>query len=187
MQCGTHLKSISAVINGCIDCMIIYKITNKITGKVYIGQTVRTLQKRWKQHVNAKDSLVIHNSIRKYGVENFTVEQIDIACSRDELNKKEIYWISFYNSLYPNGYNLTSGGNQYTLSEKSKEKCGDSFRGKFGKEHNRSKPVKCIETGKIFGSINEVEREMNIDHRLISRCLVGKRKTTGGYHWCYIE
>lgn len=93
--------------------MIIYKSTNNITGKIYIGQTTHTLDKRIKGHI--KESKIESNrpfmlSINKYGEDNFTFEIIDTANNIDELNDKEIYWINFYNSVSPNGYNLTGGG-----------------------------------------------------------------------------
>ena len=93
--------------------MIIYKSTNKITGKIYIGQTTHTLDKRIKGHI--KESKIESNrpfmlSINKYGEDNFEFETIDSADNLDELNNKEIYWIDFYNSVSPNGYNVTGGG-----------------------------------------------------------------------------
>lgn len=93
--------------------MIIYKSTNKITGKIYVGQTTHTLDKRIKSHL--KESKIESNrpfmlSINKYGEDNFTFETIDSANNLDELNDKEIYWIDFYNSVSPNGYNVTGGG-----------------------------------------------------------------------------
>ena len=93
--------------------MIIYKSTNKITGKIYIGQTTHTLDKRIKGHI--KESKIESNrpfmlSINKYGEDNFTFETIDSANNLDELNDKEVYWINFYNSVVPNGYNVTGGG-----------------------------------------------------------------------------
>ena len=93
--------------------MIIYKSTNKITGKIYIGQTTHTLDKRIKGHINEskKDkNRPFLLSINKYGVDNFTFETIDSANNLDELNDKEIYWVNFYNSVSPNGYNVTGGG-----------------------------------------------------------------------------
>lgn len=167
--------------------MIIYKVTNIINGKIYIGQTKQSLIRRWKQHVNNKDNAPFHNAIRKYGAENFTVEQIDVACSSEELNLKEIRWISYYNSIFPYGYNMTTGGQEgKSLCNEARKKCGNSFRGKFGSKHNRSLSIICIETGVIYGSINEAERTLGIDHRNIARVLKGKRKTCGGYHWKYI-
>jgi len=93
--------------------MIIYKSTNKITGKIYIGQTTNTLDKRIKSHL--KESKIDSNrpfmlSINKYGIDNFIFEMIDSSDNLDELNDKEIYWINFYNSVSPNGYNVTGGG-----------------------------------------------------------------------------
>ena len=96
---------------------IIYKITNKINNKVYIGQVVakKGLAKRWKRHVDTAKSganYLISIAIRKYGEDNFTIEEIDTADSREELNEKEIYWISYYQSFTDRnkGYNMTSGG-----------------------------------------------------------------------------
>jgi len=93
--------------------MIIYKSTNKITGKIYIGQTTKNLEQRIKGHI--KESKIDSNrpfmlSINEYGEDNFTFETIDSANNLDELNDKEVYWINFYNSVSPNGYNVTGGG-----------------------------------------------------------------------------
>jgi len=93
--------------------MIIYKSTNKITGKIYIGQTKHALDTRIKNHM--KESKQESNrpfmlSINKHGIDNFTFETIDSANNSDELNDKEIYWINFYDSVFPNGYNVTGGG-----------------------------------------------------------------------------
>lgn len=66
--------------------MIIYKITNKFTGEMYIGQTKRTLLARWKAHcadVNSSISCFkLQQAIKEYGKESFTVEQIDVAATR---------------------------------------------------------------------------------------------------------
>ena len=95
---------------------VIYKITNKINHKIYIGQTRVTEPQRWQQHVwyanncPNRDSLLLCYAIRKYGKENFQREIIE-ECDNDLLNKREIYWINYYNSTDKNvGYNLTLGG-----------------------------------------------------------------------------
>lgn len=93
--------------------MLIYKITNLINNKIYIGLTARTIEERWKQHVNQskKKNYYIARTIRKYGKENFKIEQIDKAYSIKELKSKEKYWIAKYQSNNRNiGYNLTDGG-----------------------------------------------------------------------------
>ena len=98
----------------------IYKYTNKINGKVYIGQT-NNLQKRFNGHkseaFNPKSkgyNLPFHCAIRKYGIKNFiyeVLEEIEDGESQDFINDREIFFIAFYHSLTTeNGYNLTVGG-----------------------------------------------------------------------------
>jgi group I intron endonuclease len=90
--------------------MLIYKITNLITGKFYIGQTRMPLKRRWAVHKASKRTSPLTSSIKKYGVDNFKIEEICKASSQDELNRLEVYYISSYKSLYPLGYNLSKGG-----------------------------------------------------------------------------
>lgn len=87
---------------------IIYKITNKVNGKSYIGQTRYTIEFRWKQHQHKKDNTYFHNAIHKYGVDNFSIEILE-ECDIEELNQKEIFYIAKYDT-FKNGYNLTIGG-----------------------------------------------------------------------------
>ena len=92
---------------------IIYKVTNKITNREYIGQTIHSLEYRWKNHIRAAkrgSSLYFHKALRKYGIENFIIEQIAEANSKQELNELEIKYIQEYNCLIPNGYNTSTGG-----------------------------------------------------------------------------
>lgn len=94
----------------------IYKITNNINKKVYIGQSVR-IRKRW---IAEKNSAFNENSesyetylsraFRKYGIENFSFQIIE-ECEQSQLNEREVYWISYYKSNNENfGYNLNPGG-----------------------------------------------------------------------------
>lgn len=112
--------------------MIIYKVTNRINNKIYIGQTIQPLMTRWRKHCNKKRGcFALHNAIIKYGAINFTVEQIDIACSREELDQKEIYWIKYYDSMNPQkGYNLTSGGKHCEISDDVKHRLSEKNKGK---------------------------------------------------------
>ena len=76
--------------------MVVYKITNLITGKLYIGQTVQTLEQRWKQHlvfVNRNKNTKLSNTIRKYGPQSFIIELIEEAPDQQTLNEREQYWI----------------------------------------------------------------------------------------------
>ena len=121
--------------------MIVYKITNKINGKIYIGQTIRPLIVRWKHHCNPanKNCTALHRAIQKYGRDMFTVEQIDVACDRDELDTKERYWINYYDCIAPKGYNLRLGGEHHIVSEETRYKLGNGNRGRRYSEEIRKK------------------------------------------------
>ena len=93
----------------------IYKFTNKINNKSYIGQSIN-IDARRKQHIASSYyplsntyNTAFHQAIRKYGVDNFNFEVLTI-CTVEELDTLEKYYISKYNSIVPNGYNMTPGG-----------------------------------------------------------------------------
>jgi len=90
----------------------IYLIKNLTNGKMYIGQTVKKISLRFSEHCsNAKKEkdlgMIITRAIKKYGKENFTIEEIDVAYNQKQLNLLEGIYISWFNTLKPNGYNLT--------------------------------------------------------------------------------
>lgn len=89
--------------------MIVYKITSRTTGKVYIGVTIRKFDERMRNHKNNKSKTKFYNAIRKYGWEDFDKEIIEQCDNLQDLFYKEIYWIEQYNS-YKSGYNSTPGG-----------------------------------------------------------------------------
>lgn len=87
---------------------IIYRITNTVNGKFYIGQTIRELQDRWRHHCKdaRRGSLThFHRAIRKYGTDAFSIEILE-ETSSDILDDRERYWIA---KLHPS-YNMTEGG-----------------------------------------------------------------------------
>lgn len=93
---------------------IIYKYTNKINGKSYIGQTIQSLNKRHNRHLydSKNDNLYFHKALQKYGVDNFELIIIEDNINIEELDDKEKYWIKYYDTFYlnDNGYNMTEGG-----------------------------------------------------------------------------
>lgn len=95
----------------------IYKISNDINDKVYIGQTKQLLHQRWSMHKQHSKTLpfILYKAMRKYGIEHFSIEEIE-ECDDEKLNEREIYWISYYDS-YNNGYNMNPGGNYRTPYE----------------------------------------------------------------------
>jgi group I intron endonuclease len=110
--------------------MIVYVITNKINGKMYIGQTVASLKKRWSDHCQ-KSSMcrVLLAAIKKYGRENFDVKVLTYCNSLEEMNHREQYYITLFNTLAPNGYNLMAGGKNSIRSEETKQKMSASQLG----------------------------------------------------------
>lgn len=137
--------------------LIIYKATNLINGKVYIGQTINTLEYRKNQHFREakskrRNTVYFHNALNKYGYDNFKFEEIDSANSQKELDEKERYWIKYYDSNNKNiGYNLDSGGQSGGVkSEETKRKIGETTKVKWSNpdtaEKMRNGLLKGVET-----------------------------------------
>lgn len=113
--------------------MIIYKATNKINRKSYVGQTRLSLKQRKRLHIDhAKKKLFksyFHNAIRKYGEKNFVWEVLISVKDRDELMNFERHYIKSLNTKIPKGYNLTDGGEcligdkNPMFGKKQSEKC----------------------------------------------------------------
>lgn len=115
---------------------VIYKATNKINGKIYIGQTIKKLQTRKLSHINAglakRDNNIFHNSIRKHGEDNFTWEIVEFCDSKGELDDMEFHYIKQYDSLLPKGYNMTAGGGgmlNYKITEEHRKNLSESHKG----------------------------------------------------------
>lgn len=91
----------------------IYLISNDVNSKLYVGQTIQNLNKRFNGHCcysksDRSANMYIKRAIHKYGRDKFHITLLE-ECPIDLLNEREKYWISFYDS-YNNGYNLTKGG-----------------------------------------------------------------------------
>ena len=132
--------------------MWIYKITNIQNNKVYIGQTIPPIEQRFKRHLNDALNNILDThfarAIRKYGKENFIIEQIDEAQTQDELNQKEQYCIRYYNSV-EEGYNETDaiskcGGNTYqSKTEEEMEVIKEKIRQtKIGSKNPMARKIK---------------------------------------------
>lgn len=88
----------------------IYCITNKINGKKYIGKTERTLEDRFEGHLRGAkygNQTYLYRAMRKHGEDNFVIEQIEECQNVDE---REQFWITEFDTLIPSGYNMTKGG-----------------------------------------------------------------------------
>lgn len=163
---------------------IIYKLKNKINGKIYIGQTIRSLDERIAEH--SRKNTIISRAIKKYGIENFIVSVIDEGKTIDELNKKEIHWISHYSSVIPNGYNQCYGGGNtvgYHHKKEHKmimsEKKNGMYLGEenpfFGKTHSDEQKKKWSKQrkGKDMSKVTEASLEktrvkvINLDNGIV--------------------
>lgn len=147
--CGVHKNLFDFynqyIINNLLECsnrfstlirvkyMIIYKITNKQTDKIYIGQTHRDINKYW------GSGHYIENAIKKYGTDAFTKEILCYCSSQEELNEKEIFYINEFNCIWPNGYNLRDGGSRGKFSEITKQKIREATKRQFANPETRQR------------------------------------------------
>lgn len=154
--------------------MLIYKITNNINNKCYIGQTIKSADERWKEHKahafgahknDVKKSL--YCAMRKYGIENFSFEVLqDNIDNYEQLDKAEIYWISFYNSfLY--GYNETQGGQLYHTYLPNKDIINDYMKTKSARKT-------AINFGIDHATVDDILNRHNIS-RFTHRQATGKK------------
>ena len=151
--------------------MIIYKATNKVNGKSYIGMTSYTLEFRKRDHYNCAMRhafhSVFHHAIRKYGFDAFTWEEIDNAMFYDDLQEKEKYWIKHYDT-YNNGYNLTIGGEGVTGADRRGEKSSTALL----TDQQALEIIKLLIDGEM--SEKEIAEIYNVSIGIISRINSGK-------------
>ena len=140
----------------------------------YVVLTTNSIEERWQKHQkNAKNNsdFVIHKALRKYGIENFTIEEIE-QTEDFLLEEREKYWIKYYEThLTKNGYNMTWGGE--TCSESLKKKCYQyDITGKYIKE---------------FESVSAACREVSGQSIVanILKAINGDIRIAYGYRWSY--
>lgn len=149
---------------------VIYKITNKVNNKVYIGQTTR--KGGFDERYGYNFFKNIHNkhlkrSVEKYGESNFEIDkEFYIAYSKEELNNKEKYYIDLFKSNdYNYGYNIKAGGdNVGTILGKNRAEI----------LLRQGKPIFCKNTCEIFLSFTDVEFKYNIPSQTIRRICNGE-------------
>ena len=177
---------------------VIYKATNLINGKAYIGQTIN-FQERKAAHLNPNcpHKYAFQRAIQKYGKNAFKWEILEDNIPQELLNEREIYWIAYYDTYGPQGYNLTIGGdNNGQLQKWSLEHPEERLE--YIKKANEatSKPVLCVELDLIFPSTAAAERwskssdnpnGKTAHHSHIGRVCRGERQTCGGYHWKFVN
>lgn len=176
----------------------IYKITNKISGKCYIGQAI-DIRKRIQQHIAACDrnsKLVLYQAMRKYGMEQFEVSVLVIINLfgktqdeiKKELNAQEIFYITLYES-YLKGYNSTPGGDSGRLgfrhSEQTIQKIKDAhknYKPKYAFDVSR-KTIAYDLLNKVFiegESISDISHKTQVDYRSIGHICNNTNYKYGG-------
>lgn len=168
---------------------VVYVIENLENGKKYIGQTTRLdLSERFREHCGNSTTSVcpkLRNAIKKYGKDCFIIEPLWTSniCDQQELDNKEIEMIEKYDTLNPNGYNLTKGGmggrhsdeTKILISEKSKQAWdlkGDQYR-KERKERGRTEESKQ----KVSETLKELFKNNTELREKISQGNKGKKRT----------
>lgn len=156
----------------------IYCITNSINSKVYIGQTKTSVKERYATHLRCVRSsngcnYLLYLAMRKYGVNNFSVETIEciFSDSKDDLQRqlddREIFYIKKRGSLKPGGYNMTLGGNSPPIS-------------------SQIPVMKLSEDGivlAVYESIADASRQNNISTNTIRHALTSASHYSSGFYW----
>lgn len=172
---------------------IIYCAYNKLNGKRYIGQTVQRLCERRCAHYGKVSAPYFHHALLKYKYEDWEWKIIDSGIGQKELNDKETFWISFFDTTNPNkGYNLRAGGQDGHQTVEEIKHARERFMEEHGKDRRNTerqprKSIKCVETGEVFKTISLAEKQYKIKSGEIGKVLCGLRETAKGYHWEYSD
>lgn len=157
----------------------IYLITSP-SGKKYIGQTIQTIEKRWKQHIDSSKKIykdhckVLNKSLRKYDINLFTIEVLE-ECVNSELDTKEIEYIEKFNTIVPNGMNIKKGGSKGTHHEDTKKQISETLKGRKVTLETRQKMSKSSKEDdlpmyliKISNGYRVCNHPMGLDKRFIT-------------------
>jgi group I intron endonuclease len=145
---------------------LIYKITNLENGKLYIGQTIQNLKKRWRQHKfdALKQKTLLSKAICKYGKLSFSIEIVEELDDQSLLDEREVHWISYFNS-FVNGYNSTSGGfANRIVSDETKEKLRRAGLGRKQSEETKRKRSEAMTGMKMPPRTQETRKKLSDNH-----------------------
>lgn len=161
----------------------VYKITNQINNKCYIGQTTQGISRRWTEHKRDsknRDS-EMYKDMRKYGVHNFSVEVLESGLTQQELSQQEVYWIKKTES-FERGYNLTTGGiSGFQMSESTVAKISVANTGEnnnmYGKTHSEEAREKISKAHKGKVMTKKQRKNMSLARQGEKNHFYGKHHT----------
>lgn len=171
----------------------IYLLRNRQNGKLYVGQTVGGIKRRWNAHVGdskRRPRCYIDRAIGKYGSDSFEIERLDIAQTRQELNELEDSWIDRLNSQVPNGYNVRKNGvgklmgsSGWSLSDEARAKLRNIFTGAKHTEETRRK-MSATRKGRKHSpehsaAIGRAHRKLTEEQALEIKTATGRQKDIG--------
>ena len=178
---------------------VVYLITNNVNGKVYVGKTVHTLKERWRPHLywakRGFKGMVLYSAIRKYGNEAFSIKELGVANTPEELNALERLQIACHGSTDPRvGYNMTVGGDGGPLTPEARANLSRSVRAAMttSVREKISAATKAVLTPEVRKKMSEAAKKQDPATRIgpwanktfseehrnaISRGLTGKKHT----------
>lgn len=158
----------------------IYIIKNSCSPKVYIGQTVRTIERRFYEHLTRDKENKLGEAFDKHGRDNFWVEELEYVLDDTQLSEREIYWINKYDS-YKHGYNMTLGGE---TSSYAVEKCKKPVEKRDKDNYSLIKIFPSLIEAALSVSTNYNEA---LEHRKnIGACCHKKIHEAYGYRWNFV-
>lgn len=137
----------------------LYLVENKINSNKYVGITYKTVKERWYMHQIQAGCRRLHSAIKFYGADNFTVTEIYNTLSEDNINEMEQFFIIYYNTLSPNGYNLRTGGQHHTISEETRQVCSAAQKENWLMPGRKEKQSKLTKTRHLNEDLTKGLRE----------------------------
>ena len=156
----------------------IYKYTNQINGKAYIGKTYRDAETRRKEHLSGRGNQPLADAFKKYGEANFTYEILHDGIIPEMLDAFEIQAIAEHNTVAPNGYNLTHGGEGGSPSEETRRKISKAGKGRTPWNKGKPSPYRGVprseETRRKISEANTGKTHSEETRRKISEVQIGR-------------
>ena len=189
------------IINNGKYCVYVH--TNKINGKMYVGQTCQKPERRWNKGGGYRPETYFGKAIAKYGWDNFEHEIVASNLTKEEADNFEILLIKELNTQNRSyGYNLTAGGEGSSGCVRNEEWRAKQSEAHKGKKHSEeSKLLIAQHSPRRKGRVGQYDKQWNLIRewdwaeqaakelktRHITDVLRGERKSAAGFYWKYLE